>query len=64
MPDRGTVHLPSCLSKLGIYQRQVLEFKDRGKAQVISQSQFFEIWKTHFHHVTIPKASILHNITT
>ena len=41
--------------KLSIYQRLVLEFKGRGKAQVISQSQFFEVWKTHFHHVTIPK---------
>lgn len=55
MPDRGTIHLPSCFSKLSIYQRLVQEFKDRRKDQIISQSQFFEIWKTHFHHVSIPK---------
>lgn len=55
MPDRGTIHLPSCFSKLSVYQRLVHEFKERGKMQVISQSQFFEVWKTHFHHVTIPK---------
>ena len=60
MPDnRGTIHLPSCFSKLSVYQRLVHEFKERGKVQVISQSQFFEVWKTHFHHVTIPKVRIM-----
>lgn len=55
MPDRATIHLPSCFSKLSVYQRLVQEFKDRGKGQIICQSQFFEVWKTHFHHVSIPK---------
>ena len=58
MPNRGTIHLPSCFSKLSIYQRLVQEFKDRRKDQIISQSQFFEIWKTHFHHVSIPKVQV------
>ena len=55
MPDRATVHLPSCLSKLSVYQRMAGELRQRGRSKIVSQSQFFEIWKTHFHHVTIPK---------
>lgn len=55
MPDRATTHLPSCLSKLSVYQRMSKAQKERGKTSIISQSQFFEIWKSHFSHVTIPK---------
>lgn len=59
MPDRATIHLPSCLSKLSVYQRMCKALKERGKTTVISQSQFFEIWKCHFSRVVIPKVCIL-----
>ena len=55
MPDRPTIHLPSSLSKISIYQNMTEELQQRGKSVVISQSQFFDVWKTHFGHVTIPK---------
>lgn len=55
MPDRPTVHLPSSLSKVSIYNDMVDDLRRRGKAVVISQSQFFDIWKLHFSHITIPK---------
>ena len=55
MPDRATTHLPSCLSKLSVYQRMASELKERGRSKIVSQSQFFELWRTQFHHVTIPK---------
>lgn len=57
MPDRATVHLPSCLSKLCDYQRKASDLKARGRLKIVSQSQFFDLWKTHFSHVTIPKVS-------
>ena len=59
MPDRATIHLPSCLSKLSVYHRMASDLKERGRSQVVSQSQFFEIWKTRFHHVTIPKVFLV-----
>ncbi len=59
MPDRATVHLPSCLSKLSVYHRMASDLRERGRTKIVSQSQFFEIWKTHFHHVTIPKVCLL-----
>lgn len=55
MPDRPTIHLPSSLSKISIYQNMTEELQQRGKSVVISQSQFFDVWKTPFGHVTIPK---------
>ncbi len=59
MPDRVTVHLPSCLSKLSVYQGMASELKERGRSKIVSQLQFFVVWKTHFHHVTIPKVWLL-----
>ena len=59
MPDRATIHLPSCLSKLSVYHRMASDLKQRGRSKVVCQSQFFEIWKTHFHHVTIPKVRLV-----
>ena len=46
MPDRPTVHLPSSLSKVSIYNEMVDDLRRRGKDVVISQSQFFEVWKS------------------
>ena len=58
MPHRGTVHLPSCLSRLRVYNRMVSELTQRKKADIVCQSQFFHIWRLHFSHVVIPKVSI------
>ncbi len=55
MPNRATIHLPSSVSKVSMYQRMMAELKVRGKIDIISQSQFFGVWKTFFCHVTIPK---------
>lgn len=45
----------STFSAISIYQSMTEELQQRGKSTVISQSQFFDLWKTHFGHVTIPK---------
>ena len=58
MPDRGSVHLPSCLSRLSVYSRMVSDLKQRKKADIVCQSQFFHIWRLHFSHVVIPQGAI------
>lgn len=55
MPHRMVLHLPSSLSKLSIYQRLLHDFRSRGKGHVVSQSQFFKLWESHFGNVIIPK---------
>ena len=55
MPDRATVHLPSSLTKLHVFKRMVDDLQSRGKESIIQKSHFFEIWKSQFKHVTIPK---------
>ena len=55
MPNGMMIHLPSSLSKLSIYQRLVEEFKNRKKTEIVSQSQFFKLWESHFSNVVIPK---------
>ena len=55
MPNNVTLHLPSSTTKLQIYQRMLDDMSGRGKAVIISQSHFFDIWKRNFDHVLIPK---------
>lgn len=55
MPDRGVIHLPSSLTKVQVYQKMHTEMKSRGKEHVVSQSQFFNLWKEEFGNVSIPK---------
>ena len=55
MPNSLIIHLPSSMTKVQIYQRLVEDLTKRGKSNIISQSHFFDIWKKHFSHVTIPK---------
>ena len=54
MPDRMAIHLPSFLTSSVVYDRMKEEF-EAGGHPVISQSHFYNLWKTEFPHVTIPK---------
>ena len=58
MPHSMTIHLPSNLTKVTIYQKLVYEMRLRGKLDVLSQSHFFEVWTKNFGHVTIPKVCL------
>ena len=59
LPHLMSVHLPSNLSKLTIYQRMTSEFRNRKESSItISQSNFFRIWEEHFPDVIIPKVRI------
>jgi len=53
-PDKKTIHLPSCFTKLSIYQRMCEENRSFN-AQSIGLSQFYSIFQEHFPHVVIPK---------
>lgn len=57
LPDRGIVHLPSCLTHKAIYLRMATELREAGKINIISVAQFYKLWSTHFDHVTIPAVS-------
>lgn len=54
MPDRMAIHLPSSLNTRKVYER-MKEDLHSSKAVVVSQSQFYTLWKQQFPHVTIPK---------
>ena len=59
LPHRMVVHLPSNLSKVGIYQRMIVDFKTRSQHRnIVSKSHFFKLWDDHFPQVTIPKVII------
>ena len=58
MLDRPTIHLPSSLSKISIYQNMSEELQQRGKIVVISQSQFFDVWKTPFEKSNNPARKV------
>ena len=59
LPHRMIVHLPSNLTKVGIYHKMVDDFQQRKQASdTVSQSNFFKIWDEHFSHVTIPKVDL------
>ena len=54
MPDRMAIHLPSFLTNSAVYDRMKEEFEADGHP-VISQSHFFNLRRTEFPHVSIPK---------
>ena len=58
LPHRMSVHLPSNLSKLAIYQRMTADFQKRRENIIISQSNFFRIWDENFPEVVIPKVRV------
>ena len=53
-PDKKTIHLPSCFTKLSIYQR-MCEENELHNTPSIGVSQFYTIFRNHFPHVFIPK---------
>jgi len=54
MPDTAKLHLPSCLTKGDVYEMCVMELQDIGVAPC-SKSHFYNLWRTQFQHVAIPK---------
>jgi len=57
-PDNKTIHLPSCFTRLSIYQR-MCEENSSFNAPSVGISQFYSIFREHFPHVLIPKVSLL-----
>ena len=57
-PDNKTIHLPSCFTRLSIYQR-MCEENASFDATSVGVSQFYSIFREHFPHVLIPKVSLL-----
>ena len=57
-PYNRTIHLPSCFTRLSIYNRMCEENNSFGSPS-IGISQFYSIFRDHFSHVLIPKVSCL-----
>ena len=57
-PDNKTIHLPSCFTRLSIYQR-MCEENTSFNSPSVGISQFYSIFRGHFSHVLIPKVSCL-----
>ena len=59
-PDKKTIHLPSCFTRLSIYQRMCEENEAyMYNTSSIGLSQFYSIFRDHFPHVLIPKVGML-----
>lgn len=56
-PDNKTIHLPSCFTRLSVYQR-MCEENESFSGPSIGISQFYAIWRDHFSHVLIPKVRL------
>lgn len=54
MPMSEAIHLPSCLTKVDIYEL-AREDLTQGGLQCCSASQMYEIWNKEFKNVKIPK---------
>ena len=57
MPDKIAIHLPSMMSRKSVYERMKQERSDY--VSLVSQSQFYSLWKQHYPHVSIPTVSFL-----
>ena len=55
-PDSGKVHLPSCFTKLAIYEKMSQELNSNG--DIVSRSQFYSIMGKEFSNVLIPKVTV------
>lgn len=60
MPMSDDLHLPSCLTKIDIYNlaNDDLMLGDAGSAPCISLSSFYDLWENTFSHVKIPKVCL------
>ena len=57
MPNSDVKCLPSCLTKLSVYNIYCDQMKDQKK---LSRTQFvYDMWKINFPNVYIPKVSII-----
>lgn len=53
-PDSGKVHLPSCFTKLALYEKMLSDLSDE---DTVSRSQFYSIMEKKFRHVLLPKVN-------
>ena len=58
MPMSEAVHLPSCLTKVDIYELAKDDLT-QGGLHCCSISMMYEIWKSEFDNVKIPKVRSL-----
>ena len=60
MPVSQDIHLPSCLSKIDIFNLAIddLNQGSTGSNSCISLSGFYSLWKEKFSHIKIPKVSM------
>lgn len=56
MPMKEMIHLPSCLSKQDVYSIACDDLEGNGLA-TCGRSTFFQLWKSQYSHVVIPKVS-------
>lgn len=54
MPDKTAVHLPSSLTVKNVYGRM----REECSQSIVSQPQFYNLWKQYYSHVTIPAVSL------
>lgn len=57
MPMSKTIHLPSCLTKVDVYEL-AKEDLTQGGLECCSESTMYDIWKKEFGNVKIPKVII------
>ena len=53
-PDKNRTHLPSCFTKVGLYNKMKAEHVSNG-LNVVCLTQWYKLWNEHFPHVLIPK---------
>ena len=58
MPMCKELHLPSCLTKVDVYDL-ARDDLTQGGLSCCSASQMYELWKREFPHVKIPKVRIV-----
>lgn len=56
MPTKEQIHLPSCLTRADVYALAVDDLT-QGGLQCCKRSTFYDVWKTNFPNVKIPKVN-------
>ena len=57
LPDKLAIHLPSSMTVKGIFDRMCEELITT--TSLVSQAQFYNLWKEYYPHVTIPTVSVM-----
>ena len=55
-PDSNRIHLPSCFTRISVYQKMKVELEQFNE-ECVSQTHFYRMWSEHFRHVIIPKVN-------